>query len=149
MEKKVKEYIPQVKLQKIPSDFEKVKISSPADAASYIRNFFSDDISLFESCFILLLDRANHTIGYAKISQGGVAGTVVDPKIVARYAISDLASSVILAHNHPSGNKNPSDADIKLTKKVKSGLELLDVTLMDHLIITETDYTSIMDKCLV
>jgi DNA repair protein RadC len=95
--------------------------------------------------YILLLDRAHQTVGYAKISQGGTAGTVVDTKIIAKYAIESLAHAVILAHNHPSGNLAPSDADIRITKEVKAGLALFDIHVLDHLILTETAYNSLAD----
>jgi DNA repair protein RadC len=139
-------YTPLLKIVKLQSDFERVKINSPADSAAYCRQFFQEDISLWESMFILTLDQANQTTGWAKISQGGVAGTVCDPKIIAHYAVSNLAQSVILCHNHPSGNLKPSDNDIRLTKKVKLGLDLLDIKLLDHLIITEDDHTSLLEE---
>lgn len=87
--------------------------------------------------FILLLNRANNTIGYAKISQGGVAGTVVDPKIIAKYAVEALASGVIICHNHPSGNLKPSLTDDDLTNRIKQGMKFLDIPLLDHLIIND------------
>lgn len=134
------------KLTKVKSDFERVKITSSIESADYIRKFYSDDIGIFESSFILLLDRSNHTIGYAKISQGGISGTVVDVRIIAKYAIDSLCSAVILAHNHPSGNLKPSQADERLTKQVFEGLKLLEVQLLDHVILTETDYYSFGDN---
>ena len=75
--------------------------------------------TIYESVFILLLNRHNNTIGYAKISQGGVTGTVIDVKIIAKYIIDSLASGLILAHNHPSGNTRASSEDINITNKVK------------------------------
>lgn len=136
------ETVSEYKLSKVKSEFERVKITSPTDSANFIRKFYSDDIGIFESSFILLLDRSNHTIGYAKISQGGIAGTVVDVRIIAKYAIDSLASAVVLAHNHPSGNLKPSQADEKLTKQVFEGLKILEVQLLDHIILTETDFYS-------
>ena len=97
------ESVSEYKLTKVKSDFQRVLITSSEDGANFIRQFYSDDIGIFESSFILLLDRSNHTIGYAKISQGGIVGTVVDVRLIAKYAIDSFASSVILAHNHPSG----------------------------------------------
>lgn len=99
------------------TNFERVKITSSADAAKFMRQFYSDDIEIYESFFILLLNRAKVTIGYAKISQGGICGTVVDPKITCKYVVDSLADSVILAHNHPSGTLQPSQADKDITKK--------------------------------
>lgn len=139
--KAIKKY----ELKKNPTDFERVKITSSAIASEFIRKFYSDDIGIFESFFILLLDQSNTTIGYAKISQGGVAGTVADPIVIAKYAIESLSKGVILAHNHPSGNLRPSDADIRLTQKIKQGLSLFDITVLDHIILTEDAYTSFAD----
>jgi DNA repair protein RadC len=133
-------------LKKNKSDFERVKITSSKDAYNVIRKFYYDDISIYESFFILMLDRSNNTIGYAKISQGGIVGTVVDLKLIAKYCIDSLCSSVILAHNHPSGNLTPSIQDKEITKKIKNGLNLLEVTTFDHLIITEESYYSFSDN---
>ena len=133
-------------LKKIQSEFPKTKIRSSADSAEFIRQFYSDDIDIFESSFILLLNRANNTIGYAKISQGGITGTVVDPRLVAKYAVESLATAVILAHNHPSGNTEPSIADKEITHKIKNGLKLLDIDLLDHLILTNESYYSLADN---
>ena len=127
------------------SSFQKSKISSSKDSYHYIKQFYGDDISIFESFFILLLNRQNNTIGYAKISQGGTAGTVVDVKIIAKYAIDTLASSIILAHNHPSGNKRPSDSDRTITNKIKEGLKVFEIHVLDHIILTEEDYYSFAD----
>jgi len=133
-------------LKKIQSDFPTEKITSSNDAQLFIRQFYGDDIEVFESAFILLLNRQNKTIGYAKISQGGIAGTYVDPKIVAKYAVDSLASGVIFCHNHPSGNLQPSVEDIQLSKKLKQGLNLLDINLLDSIILTPTSaYTSLAD----
>lgn len=144
---KYKSNVPLVTLKHIQSDFPKAKINDSADAAEFIRQFYCDDISIFESFFILMLNRANNTIGYAKISQGGISGTVVDVRIIAKYAVDTLCTSVILAHNHPSGNTSPSNADIDITRKTKTALELLDIKVTDHVILTETDgYFSFADE---
>ena len=148
--KKYKSNIPLVTLKRIQSDFPKVKLLSSNDSAEFIRQFFGDDISIFESFFILMLNRANNTIGYSKISQGGIAGTVVDVRIIAKYAVDSLCCSIILAHNHPSGNTLPSQADSKITDKIKNALALLDVVLLDHLILTESDgFYSFADNGLI
>lgn len=142
----MKGYTPLFELKKVQTDFPKIKIGSSKDAADFIRQFYSDDLEIYESFFVLLLNRANHTTGYAKVSQGGTAGTVVDLKIIAKYAVDSLASAVILAHNHPSGNKTPSDADISLTKKCVAGLAMLDIKVLDHIVLTADSYTSMQDE---
>ena len=129
-------------LKKIQTDFPQVGITSSTDAEKFIRQFYGDDIDVFESFFILLLNRNNHTIGYAKISQGGISGTVIDVRIIAKYAIEALATGVIAAHNHPSGNLNPSDNDIAITKKIKDALNILDIQLYDHVLLTKEGYFS-------
>ena len=136
----------ELKAKKTPSNFEKVKIVSSKDAFKVIKQFYFDDIDIFESFFILCLNRNNQTIAYAKISQGGVNGTVVDIKLIAKYAIDCLASGVILAHNHPSGDLKPSNEDLAITKKVKEGLKILDIQVLDHLILTSQGYLSFGDE---
>ena len=135
--------IPLYELKKIKSQFPSEKINSADAGASFIKKFYSDDIEIFESVFILLLNNANETIGYAKISQGGITGSFVDIRIVCKYAIDSLATSVIIAHNHPSGKLTPSDADLQITKKLKNALSTLDVLLLDHIIITADGFYSI------
>jgi DNA repair protein RadC len=129
--------------------FEAVKIANSGMSADFIRQFYLDDIEIFESFFIVLLNRQNMTIAWAKISQGGVAGTVVDPIVVAKYAVDTLSSSVILAHNHPSGNLNPSQADKDLTKRITQGLELFGIRVLDHIILTKDSYLSMQDEGLM
>lgn len=138
--------LPFIELSSVQSTFPKVKISQSSQAAEFIRQFYTGDIDIFESSFILLLNRQNLTIGFAKLSQGGINSTIIDPRIVAHYAVKALATSVILCHNHPSGNILPSDSDLQLTKKVFAGLELLDIILLDHLIITSEGFYSIADN---
>lgn len=140
------ETTPLYTIKKLQSDFPAINISNSADASKFIRNFYLDDIEVFESFFILLLDRANNTIGYAKISQGGISGTLVDVRLIAKYAVDALASSVILAHNHPSGNLLPSSQDIELTRRVKEGLALLAVNVIEHIILTKDSYYSFADE---
>ena len=133
-------------LKATDSEFTKVKITGSEIAEQYIRQFYSDDLEIFESFFILLLNRANETIGYAKISQGGIVGTVVDKKILLKYVVESLASGVILAHNHPSGNTNPSEADLKITREVKELCNLIDSPVLDHIILTADSYYSFSDN---
>ena len=133
-------------LKATDSEFTKVKITGSETAQKYIRQFYGDDLEIFESFFILLLNRANETIGYAKISQGGIVGTVVDKKIILKYVVESLASGVILAHNHPSGNINPSDADLRITKEIKELCNLIDSPVLDHVILTADSFYSFADN---
>ena len=136
-----------LKLEK--TDFISIKITGSGPAYNQIRQFYFDDLELFESFFILLVNRGNQTTGYVKISQGGTAGTVVDPKIVAKYAIDSLAAGVILAHNHPSGNIQPSESDKAITNKIRDGLKLFDITTLDHIILGGERYFSFADEGLL
>lgn len=137
--KEYKSVLPKLSLAYEPSELQNVKIVGSIHSAEFIRNFYFDDINIYESVFILLMNRSNRTIGYVKISQGGIAGVVVDVKLILKYAIESLASNVILAHNHPSGNRMPSDADKQLTYKVKEALKMMEIVLVDHIILTPND----------
>jgi DNA repair protein RadC len=141
-----KGYTPEVTLKKNKSDFPKVKLDKPEDVVKFIRNFYHDDIGIYESMFLLMLNRAHNTVGFAKISQGGIAGTCVDIKIIAKYAIESLSSGVIICHNHPSGNLTPSNSDKEITEKIKKTLNIFECRLHDHIILTEEGYYSFSDE---
>ena len=141
-----KEHADTYTIKKTKSDFNKAKITSSKDAADYIRQFYGDDLEIYESFYLLLLNRSNNTEGWVKISQGGTAGTVTDVKIIAKYAIDSLCHGVIVAHNHPSGNLSPSAADIAMTRRIKNALELLEIKTLDHIILTEDSYYSFADN---
>ncbi len=99
-----------------------------------------------EEFWIILLNRTNQLIKPVVISQGGVSGTVADPKLIFKYALEALASNIILVHNHPSGNKTPSQIDIKLTQRLKQAGTLLEIPVLDHLIYTDSGYLSMADE---
>ncbi|WP_216726804.1 RadC family protein [Hymenobacter siberiensis] len=99
-----------------------------------------------EEFWVILLNRANVVMRKTAISRGGVAGTVADPKMIFKEALEQLASSIILVHNHPSGNRNPSAADIQLTKKLKEAGNFLDLPILDHLIYSDQGYYSFADE---
>ena len=136
-------------IKKNETSFPNVAVTSAEDSYKCIRQYYSDDIEVFESMFILLLNVKNETVEYAKISQGGCVGTVVDLKIIAKYAVDSLAHGVIIAHNHPSGTAKPSEADIQVTEKVKGALALLDVRLLDHIILTKNTFYSFSNEGLL
>lgn len=141
---KMKAY--EIKLQKKGSGFLSEQIKSAEDAEKFARQFYSDDIGIYESMFMMILNRANKVIGWTKISQGGTCATITDVKIIAKIAIDSLANAIILVHNHPSGNPNPSAEDNRLTAKIKEMLKVFDIQLTDHLIITEDGFYSYSDK---
>ncbi|MVM41393.1 DNA repair protein RadC [Spirosoma sp. HMF3257] len=99
-----------------------------------------------EEFWILLMNRANEILRPVQISTGGISGTVADPKLIFKQAIEHLASSLILFHNHPSGNLMPSQADKDLTKKLRDAGRLLDIPVLDHLIFTDKSYFSFADE---
>jgi len=99
-----------------------------------------------EEFWILLLNRSNRIIEKIKISQGGISGTVIDVKIILKQALEKLSSSLILCHNHPSGNKNPSNADDSITSKLKNAAEFFDIQVLDHIIIADLEYFSYADE---
>ena len=136
-----------LKVEKVTNNsFEAIKVKSSGDTARFARQFYGDDLEIFESFFLILLNRQHKTIGWVKISQGGVAGTVVDTIIIAKYAIDTLASAVILVHNHPSGNLQPSNADRQITRSAKEGLALFNVSVVDHVILTVDSHYSFADS---
>ncbi len=99
-----------------------------------------------EQFWVVLLNRSNRVISKRPISLGGVSGTVVDPKVIFKYALEDLASGIILIHNHPSGNLKASQADIRLTEKIKKAGQLLEIPVLDHLIYSDDGYLSFADE---
>ncbi|MCP4521816.1 MAG: DNA repair protein RadC [Cytophagales bacterium] len=102
-----------------------------------------------EEFWILCLNRANKVMKVHCISSGGVSGTVADPKLIFKIALEQTASGLILAHNHPSGNLQASQADINLTQKVKEAGKVLEIPILDHLILTNDDYFSFADNGLM
>lgn len=123
---------------------EKPQIRSSRDAYNAIAPLLMD--LAHEEFWILLLNRSNHVIGRSNISRGGTAGTVVDAKIVFKKALEMQASGLILCHNHPSGSLKPSQADISVTRKLKEGGTYLDISVLDHLIVSEKGYCSLADE---
>ncbi len=123
---------------------EKPRITGSRDCFDILRPHLQD--IQHEEFWILVLNRANRLIKKYQISQGGVAGTVADPKIIFKLAISELASGIILAHNHPSGNLTASQADIDLTRKIRDAGKLLEIQVLDHLIVAGQKYFSFADE---
>ena len=121
-----------------------IKIRSSKDAFNVLKVDFSD--LSHEEFYILLLNRANDVIGKVQVSKGGVAGTVADGKVIFNHAIEKKASAIILAHNHPSGQLKPSEADLRLTKELKSFGNYIDLQILDHLIFSDNSYFSFADE---
>ena len=123
---------------------DKQKITSSQDAYNLLYADLSD--KYHEEFWILLLDRANKVIRKVNISEGGLTGTVADPKKIFQLALEQHASGIILAHNHPSNNLQPSPNDMDLTKKIVSGGKSLDINILDHLIIGNDKFYSFADE---
>lgn len=105
-----------------------------------------DEIDVTESFYAIFLDSNNGVKGYIKVSSGGVANVIVDPKIVFCSALKCLATGIIVSHNHPSGVLRPSNDDRVLTQKLSAGAKLLDIRLVDHIIVGSNRYYSFLDK---
>ena len=127
------------------------KVTNSRDCFRALRPFFINSTNI-ESFYICALNRSNKIIGIELISKGGVSGTVVDMKIVFKALLELGASNFILAHNHPSGNRQPSQADIDLTKKAKQAGKTLDMNLLDHIIVlgeSIDNYYSFADEAML
>ncbi|HMM01609.1 MAG: RadC family protein [Dysgonomonas sp.] len=99
-----------------------------------------------EEVWVLLLNRANKVLKKIQVSKGGVTGTVVDIRMIMKEAIDSLASAMVLCHNHPSGNSNPSDDDDNITRRLKEAGQIMDIRLLDHIIVCDHSYYSYMDR---
>jgi DNA repair protein RadC len=122
----------------------KNKISKSQDAFEIFHSLMGD--LPYEEFWLLLLNRANRVIKKVKISEGGISGTVVDPKKIFQICLEQHATSILLGHNHPSGTVTPSEADNKITKKIKDCGLLLDVAVLDHIIVGDDRFYSFADE---
>jgi DNA repair protein RadC len=132
------------KLAEVP---DVIQIKCSKDVADIFQPILSD--LSHEEFWILFLNRSNKVINRMKLSQGGISGTVTDVRMVMKKAIEYLASGIIVCHNHPSGNLNPSESDSKITSKIKEAGNLMDIQLLDHIIISDKDYYSFADNGLL
>jgi DNA repair protein RadC len=126
---------------------EKPKIVSSQDAYNLLKSVMLD--LQHEEFWVIMMNRANRVIRMKRISSGGISGTVADVKIIFKEAIDQMASSLILAHNHPSGNRNPSHEDVRLTQKMKESGVILDIPVLDHIIFAEDKYYSFADEAML
>jgi len=120
------------------------KIASSSSAYDILRPKMQD--LPHEEFWVMLLSRSNKVLDVQLVGRGGVTGTVADVKIILKMALERLASGIIISHNHPSGNLTPSQSDIQLTKKIKEAAVWMDVSLLDHLIISDEGYYSFADQ---
>ena len=126
------------------------KITSSRDCENVLRKYWDEDkIEFVEQFKVLLLNRAHKVIGLYEVSTGTTTHTVADPRLIFVAAIKANACAIILSHNHPSGNLNPSQADMDLTKKMKEAGKFLEVSVLDHIIMTSEGYYSFADEGLL
>ena len=129
---------------------DRTKVDGSAPAAKYARLAWDENtIEYREEFMMLLLNRSNDILGWVKLASGGVSGVVVDQKVIFSIALTANASGIILVHNHPSGNKAPSQADMVMTKHIISAGNILDIKVLDHLILTADSYYSFTDNGLI
>jgi DNA repair protein RadC len=116
-----------------------------------IWNLIGHDLShlQYEEFWIIFLDRSNKYLDKMKVSQGGISGTSIDIRLILKPAIEKLASSIVLVHNHPSGNNRPSDQDIEFTRKAEKASKLIDIKVIDHLIVAGKCFYSFADEGLI
>lgn len=127
--------------------FEKIPLRKISGSRDVYEEMYSQlEGNMQEEFWVIYLDRKNTIIDKKNISKGGVTSTVVDPRIIFKYALELLASGLILVHNHPSENRQPSDMDVSITNKVKNGALLFDMNLLDHVIFAGSEYYSFADE---
>jgi DNA repair protein RadC len=142
------EYTIGLKMRGMP--MEPVKIKTSADLYPIVKNCFDlDQIEWTESMVVIALNRANCLLNFYKLSQGGITGTVADPRVIFQFALLTNATTLIIAHNHPSGNLRPSVSDEELTAKIVAAGKLLDIKVLDHLIISKDSYYSFAEEGLI
>jgi len=141
---------PKIKVKVSVTKGDKVTITSPEKMVEVMRSIFDADTILWtEEVIMVCLNRANDVVGYYRVSSGGFSGTVLDPRVVMTIALNNASSSIILAHNHPSGNLKPSEGDKAITEKIRKACAFFDMNLLDHLIITDESYLSFKEEGLI
>lgn len=135
------------KRRKESTDTKPLQITGSKDAVEIFQPLLGD--LLHEEFWVLFLNRANRIISKQQISAGGMSGTIADPRMIFKAALDQKALSIILCHNHPSGNTQPSTADIQLTKNIVEAGKVLEISVLDHVIITQNDYYSFADEGII
>ena len=125
---------------------ERHRVTGSSAAYEVLKVAFTKEMHLFESFKVLLLNNSNDVLGIYTASNGGITGTLVDVRLILSRALLANATAMILAHNHPSGTLNPSQADKDITAKIKKAAEYLDIKTLDHVIVTAESYYSFADN---
>lgn len=145
-----KSNMPEIILKYKAGLYKKTNITTSLDAFQVLVELYDEDtVDYKETAYALFLNRANNTIGWLKISEGGTTATIIDPKIIFATALKCNASGIILSHNHPSGQLKASDEDKRISNKIASIGELLGISLLDHIIICRSGYLSMSDDGLI
>ena len=126
---------------------QRTKVTSSKEIAVYLRSILKDNSN--EVFAVLFLNQANKIKNFKIISKGGITGTVADPRIILKQALDEGATSLVLSHNHPSGNLNPSRADQELTQKIKQAASYFDIKILDHIIVSDEGHYSFADEGLL
>jgi len=124
---------------------DRFRVTGSKDAATAFRSIWPS-YEHIEFIYMLMLNRQNQVLGCHQISKGGMTGTVVDVRVVFQVALKSCATSIILGHNHPSGNLDPSDADKKITRQLSDAGKMLEIPVIDHLILTSDSHLSMADE---
>jgi DNA repair protein RadC len=145
-----KSLLPELTIKYKTGMFRKAKIAKAGHAFEVLKQLFNEDtIEYSEEFLVLFLNKANNTIGWIRLSTGGIDGVTCDYRIIFGVALKSGASAMVLAHNHPSGNINPSEADIAITRKAVQIGNMHEIKVLDHIIVTSDDFFSMADNGLV
>jgi DNA repair protein RadC len=130
---------------------ERMKITSAEEAVAFAREHFytQEEIEYSEKFYVMFIDRANKIYAWKRMSEGGLSGTMADPRLIYQAALLVHASNIILMHNHPSGNTQPSASDLQLTKNLIAAGKVLEITVLDHCIVTTESFYSFANEGLI
>lgn len=142
--------VPEIRISYKPRRSKQHTVANSLDAYGIIQHFFNrDTIELLEETLMLLFDRNNQLLGWTRLGIGGMHNSVIDQRLIFGIALKAGASAIMLAHNHPSGNLEPSKEDIVVTQQIKDGCHILGLLFYDHLIVAKRGYFSFSDKAIL
>ena len=128
---------------------ERFRVEKSADIAKILEVAFKDCMQHHEQVYVLYMNKGHRVLGISNVAKGGIDGAFVDIRVILQTALKVSASCLILSHNHPSGSSTPSKYDKDLTEKIKLGCQVVGLTLLDHVIMTEETYSSFADEGLL
>ena len=130
-------------------NFKSTQIKRSDNAVQFVKQLYSDDILIYETAYLILLNEGNFVVGWVKLSQGGISSTIIDNQLACIYMVKSLAKKAILVHNHPSGNTNPSPQDKQIAENLNKAFNLFNSCLLDSIILTEDSYYSFAENGLL